>query len=144
MKKTAVFSPHSRASVDLPVRPKELYDGAIPSANSVALFQPIAFVQIDRRSAMGRPGPGSDPRFCRNGDIPAVRPLPIFCAPLTLPCARERKLLSRGTAGRTDTRELLSALNLNFTPNKVAIVKIRAKRRAIKQICRIHRRPGGH
>jgi hypothetical protein len=35
-----------KGSVDLPVRPKELYDGAIPSANSVALFNLVSLARL--------------------------------------------------------------------------------------------------
>ena len=109
-------------SVELPVRPKELYDGAIPSANSVALFNLLLLSRLtgnpqweDRAQAQIRAFAGS------------VKSQPTaftyFLCALDFALHPGEEIVITGDSQAEDTRELLSALNLNFTPNKVAIVK---------------------
>ena len=108
--------------VDLPVRPKELYDGAIPSANSVALFNLVFLSRLtgdpqweDRARAQIRAFAGtlkSQPQA-----------FTYFLCALDFALRPGQEIIIAGEPQATDTRQLLSALNLNFTPNKVAIVK---------------------
>jgi uncharacterized protein YyaL (SSP411 family) len=109
-------------SVELPVRPKELYDGAIPSANSVALFNLLILSRLtgdpqfeDRAQAQIRAFAGT------------VKSQPsaftYFLCALDFALRPGEEIVITGEPQATDTRELLAALNLNFTPNKVAIVK---------------------
>ena len=71
---------------------------------------------------MGRPGPGSDARFCRYGQFPTFGFTYFLCA-LDFALRPGEEIVITGELQAADTRELLSALNLNFTPNKVTIVK---------------------
>ena len=109
-------------SADLPVRPKELYDGAIPSANSVALFNLVALARLtgdprweNRAQALVRAFAGT------------VKTQPqaftYFLCALDFALWPGQEVIIAGEPGSTDTRQLLAALNLNYTPNKIAIVK---------------------
>jgi hypothetical protein len=108
--------------VELPVRPKELYDGAIPSANSVALMNLLLLSRLtgnpqweDRAQAQIRAFAGS------------VKSQPTaftyFLCALDFAMRPGEEIVITGDSGAKDTREMLAALNLNFAPNKVAIVK---------------------
>jgi len=109
-------------SVELPVRPKELYDGAIPSANSVALFNLVFLSRLT-----------GDPRWENRvqAQIRAfagtVKSQPqaftYFLCALDFALRPGQEIIIAGEPQATDTQQLLSALNLNFTPNKVTIVK---------------------
>jgi uncharacterized protein YyaL (SSP411 family) len=109
-------------SVELPVRPKELYDGAIPSANSVALLNLVFLSRLtgdpqweNRIQAHIRAFAGtlkSQPQA-----------FTYFLCALDFTLRPGQEIIIAGEPQATETRELLSALNLNFTPNKVAIVK---------------------
>ncbi len=111
-----------KGSVDLPVRPKELYDGAIPSANSVALFN---LVSLSRMTG--------DPRWENRAQAQiqafagTVKSQPqaftYFLSALDFALRPGQEVIIAGEPQASDTRQLLAALNLNFTPNKVAIVK---------------------
>ncbi len=111
-----------KRSVDLPVRPKELYDGAIPSANSVALFNLVSLSRLT-----------GDPRWENQaqalirafaGTVKA-RPQAFtsFLCALDFALHPGQEVIITGEPQASDTRQLLTALNLNFSPNKVAIVK---------------------
>ena len=109
-------------SAELPVRPKELYDGAIPSANSVALFNLLLLSRLtgdpqweDRARAQIRAFAGT------------VKSQPTaftyFLCALDFAMRPGEEIVITGESGARDTRELLAALNNNFAPNRVAIVK---------------------
>ena len=109
-------------SVELPVRPKELYDGAIPSANSMALFNLLLLFRLtgnpqwdDRAQAQIRAFAGS------------VKSQPTaftyFLCALDFAMRPGEEIVITGESGEKETRDLLAALNLNFAPNKVAIFK---------------------
>ena len=107
---------------ELPVRPKELYDGALPSANSVSLLNLLWLSRLT-----------GDPKW----DTKAQDQLRAFAGTIkSQPTAFTYFLLGVDFAvrpgqevvisGEPDTgatQKLLAALNLNFTPNKVTLVK---------------------
>ena len=120
--KNGGFFSISGESVDLPVRPKELYDGAIPSANSVALFNLVTLFRLtgdprweDRAQAQIRAFAGT------------VKAQPqaftYFLGALDFALRPGQEVIITGEPQATDTRQLLAALNLNFAPDKVALVK---------------------
>jgi uncharacterized protein YyaL (SSP411 family) len=109
-------------NVELPLRPKELYDGAIPSANSVALLNLLFLSRLtgnpqweDRAQAQIRAFAGT------------VKSQPTaftyFLCALDFALRPGEEIVITGESLAENTREMLAALNLNFTPNKVAIVK---------------------
>lgn len=120
--KNGGFFSTSKESVDLPVRPKELYDGAIPSANSVALSNLATLFRLT-----------GDPQWddWAQAQIRAfagtVKSQPqaftYFLCALDFALRPGQEVIITGDPQAMDTRQLLDALNLNFAPNKVAIVK---------------------
>jgi uncharacterized protein YyaL (SSP411 family) len=121
-KENGGFYSTPNGSVELPVRPKELYDGAIPSANSVALFNLVFLSRLT-----------GDPRWEERAQAQirafagTLKSQPqaftYFLCALDFVLRPGQEIIIAGEPQSTDTRQLLSALNLNFTPNKVAIVK---------------------
>ena len=112
----------SDKSIELPVRPKELYDGAIPSANSVALYNLLLLSRLtgdpqfeDRARAQIRAFAGTV-----NSQPSAFT---YFLCALDFSLRPGEEIVITGDPQAANTRELLTALNLNYTPNKVAIVK---------------------
>ena len=109
-------------SDDLPVRPKELYDGAIPSANSIALFNLVALSRLT-----------GDPRWENRAQdqirafAGTVKDQPqaftSFLCALDFAMRPGQEVIITGEPRAADTQNLLAALNLNFSPHKVAIVK---------------------
>jgi uncharacterized protein YyaL (SSP411 family) len=120
--KNGGFYSTSSGSIDLPIRPKELYDGAIPSANSVALLNLVTLFRLtgdlrweDRAQALIRTFGGtlkSQPQA-----------FTYFLCGLDFALRPGQEVIITGEPQATDTRQLLAALNLNYAPNKVAIVK---------------------
>jgi uncharacterized protein YyaL (SSP411 family) len=109
-------------SVELPVRPKELYDGAIPSANSVSVFNLLLLSRMT-----GNPKWDDRARAQLRAFAGTVKSQPsaftYFLCALDFMLHPGQDVVIVGEPQATDTRQLLSALNLNFTPNKVAMVK---------------------
>ena len=116
------FYATANRSEALPVRPKELYDGAIPSANSVALLNLLwlsrltgnpewdikAHEQVRAFAGTVKSQPTAFTYFLLGIDF-ALRP--------------GREVVIAGDPDKIDARQMLAALNLNFTPNQVALVK---------------------
>ena len=109
-------------NVELPVRPKELYDGAIPSANSVALFNLLFLSRLT-----GNPQWEDRARAQIRAFAGTVKSQPTaftyFLCALDFALRPGEEIVITGESQAENTREMLAALNLNFTPNKVAIVK---------------------
>jgi len=109
-------------SVELPVRPKELYDGAIPSANSVALFNLVFLSRLTGDPQWENRVQAQIRAFAGTVESQPQAFTYFLCA-LDFALRPGQEIIIAGEPQATDTRQLLSALNLNFTPNKVAIVK---------------------
>ncbi len=111
-----------KGSADLPVRPKELYDGAIPSANSAALFNLVSLSRLT-----GDPRWENQAQALIRAFAGTVKTQPqaftYFLCALDFALQPGQEVIITGEPQATDTRQLLAALNLNFSPNKVAIVK---------------------
>jgi hypothetical protein len=107
---------------DLPVRPKELYDGAVPSANSVSVMNLLWLSRLtgdsrwaDRAQQMVRAFAGSV------SQQPSA--FTGFLCSLDFALRPGKDIVIAGDRGAEDTRRLLSALNLKFSPNQVAQLK---------------------
>jgi uncharacterized protein YyaL (SSP411 family) len=111
-----------KGSAELPVRPKELYDGAIPSANAVSLFNLLLLARLT-----GNPQWENRAQAQIRAFAGTVKSQPsaftYFLCALDFALRPGQDIIVAGEPQATDTQQLLSALNLNFTPNKVAMVK---------------------
>ena len=107
---------------ELPVRPKELYDGAIPSANSMALVNLLWLSRLsgearweEKAHQLVRAFAGSVSRS------PAA--FTFFLCGLDFALRPGKDVIVTGAADAADTRRLLSALDRSFAPNQVAHLK---------------------
>jgi uncharacterized protein YyaL (SSP411 family) len=116
------FFSTAKENDELPVRPKELYDGAIPSANSVSLFNLLYLSRLTGNPEWEQTAQAHMKAF--SGTLqtqPAA--FTFFLLGLDFALRPGQEIVIAGEPHRTDTQQLLSALNLNFAPNKVALVK---------------------
>jgi uncharacterized protein YyaL (SSP411 family) len=104
------------------VRPKEIYDGAIPSGNSVAAW---CLQRLGR--VLGQPGyeelaSGTLGAFA--GDVrqrPGLYTQLLFAVDFAVGPSNEVVVV--GDPGAEDTREMLAAVHGVFAPNKVVVLK---------------------
>lgn len=107
---------------ELPVRPKELYDGAIPSANSVAFYNLLRLSRLTgdtvwetRASEMKRSFGGS------------VKQQPTafayFLIGFDFALGPGREVVIAGNPDSADTRQMIQALNEEFAPHRVVMLK---------------------
>jgi uncharacterized protein YyaL (SSP411 family) len=116
------FFSTAEASNELPVRPKELYDGAIPSANSVSLCNLLSLSRLTGNSKWEEKAQELIKAF--SGTVQAQpAAFTFFLLGLDFGLRPGQEIVIAGDPDRTDTQKLLSALNLDFAPNKVALVK---------------------
>jgi uncharacterized protein YyaL (SSP411 family) len=122
--KSGGFFSTPEGSAGLPVRPKELYDGAIPSANSVALSNLVTLFRLT-----GDPRWETRARAHIRAFAGTIKSQPwgfsYFLCALDFALRPGQEVIITGEPQATETRQFLEALNLNFAPNKVAIVKSR-------------------
>ncbi|MEJ2655970.1 MAG: thioredoxin domain-containing protein, partial [Desulfobacterales bacterium] len=107
---------------ELPVRPKELYDGAIPSANSVAFFNLLCLSRLT-----GNPNWQEKAQTLLRAFSGSIKAQPtastFFLTGLDFALRPGQDIVITGKPEETDVHKLLSTLNLHFTPNKVTLVK---------------------
>jgi uncharacterized protein YyaL (SSP411 family) len=109
-------------AAELPVRPKELYDGAIPSSNSVSLFNLLWLGRLtgdtkwqDRAQKMLR---------AFSGTVHAQpSAFSFFLLGLDFALHPDREIVITGELQTADARKMLEALNLQFSPNQVTLFK---------------------
>ena len=116
------FFSTANQSETLPVRPKELYDGAIPSANSVALLNLLCLARLT-----------GDPKWDKLADdhlkafAGTIKAQPtaftFFLLGVDFMLQPGQEVVIAGDPNKTEARKMLAALNLNFAPHKVALVK---------------------
>ena len=106
----------------LPVRPKELYDGAIPSANSVSLLNLLWLARLT-----GDPKWDNHARSLLKAFAGTVKAQPtaftFFLLGVDFALRSGQEVVIAADPDKTEARQMLAALNLNFTPHKVALVK---------------------
>ena len=116
------FFSTAHKSEALPVRPKELYDGAIPSANSVSFLNLLWLARLT-----GDPKWDTRAREQVRTFAGTVKSQPTaftyFLLGLDFALRPGREVVIAGDPDKIDARQMLTALNLNFTPNQVALVK---------------------
>ena len=116
------FFSTAKENDELPVRPKELYDGAIPSANSVSLFNLLCLSRLTGNPKWEETAQALVKAF--SGTLQAQpAAFTFFLMGLDFALRPGQEIVIAGEPTGTDTQQLLSALNLSFAPNKVAQVK---------------------
>ncbi len=109
-------------NADLPVRPKELYDGAIPSANSVAFYNLLCLSRLTGNIKWEEKAQALLLAF--SGTIKAQpTAATFFLTGLDFALRPGQEIVITGESEKADVHQLLSTLNLYFTPNKVTLVK---------------------
>jgi uncharacterized protein YyaL (SSP411 family) len=109
-------------SDELPARPKALYDGAIPSANSIALINLLHLARLTGDFTWDEKAQAQIKSF--SGTV-KNQPTAFthFLVGLDFALNPGQEVVITGDPDAPDTRALLSALNLSFAPNKVTLVK---------------------
>jgi len=107
---------------ELPARPKTLYDGAIPSANSVSLVNLLHLARLTGDVAWEERAQKLMAAF-----FGTVKNQPSafthFLVGLDFALNPSQEVVITGEPDASDTQALLSVLNINFAPNKVTLVK---------------------
>ena len=132
---------------ELPVRPKDLADGAAPSANSGRADEPALAVPADRRGRVGRARPDDGARVRGHGRAPpgGVRAFPL--RPGLRAAARPGHGPRRrgGVSGRPPADR---GAERGFCPQPGGALQVRGQRRPALAPGRLHRRarrrPGTH
>ncbi|MGD8521309.1 MAG: thioredoxin domain-containing protein [Desulfobacterales bacterium] len=116
------FFSTTKESQELPVRPKELYDGAIPSANSVSLSNLLGLSRLTGNPEWEERAQRQVKAF--SGTVEAQpAAFTFFLMGLSFALHPGQEIVIAGEPDRIDTQNLLLALNLNFAPNKVTLMK---------------------
>ncbi len=109
-------------SDELPVRPKELYDGAVPSANSVAFYNLLCLSRLT-----GNPKWEEKAQALLRAFSGTIKTQPtastFFLTGLDFALRPGQEIVIAGEPDKADVHQLLSTLNLHFTPNKVTLIK---------------------
>jgi len=119
---TGGFYLTDRHAGDLPIRPKELYDGASPSANSVSLLN---LLHLSRMTG--------DPKWenlaseLTHAFAGTVNRQPTaftyYLMGYDFAISDSREVVVAGKAEDTETRKMIETLNRHFSPNKVVLLK---------------------
>ncbi|KPJ77551.1 MAG: thioredoxin [Deltaproteobacteria bacterium SG8_13] len=110
------------ADTELPVRPKELYDGAIPSANSAALVNLLLLARMTGDTRWAEKAHELVRAFA--GTLRAhPAGFTFFLLGLDLALHPGQDVVVTGETDAKETLEMLAALNSKFDPNGITQVK---------------------
>lgn len=111
-----------RDAEQLPVRPKEIYDGAIPSGNSVAALNLLLLTRFTRDSSLKQQAAAQLQAF--GGTVAAAPHGHTFylCA-LDFALAPPAEVVVAGERDAPDTRELLNVLRASYLPEAVLLLR---------------------
>jgi len=112
----------AEGQTDLIVRSKEIYDGAIPSGNSVAVFN---LLRIGRMTA--NPDLEEKARLIGSAFSSQVSSVPVghtqLLSAMIFAFGPAYEVVITGDAEAADTIAMLEVLNLNYHPNKVTLFR---------------------
>jgi uncharacterized protein len=114
------FAPND--AEELLTRPKELYDGAIPSGNSAAFINTLRLSRITGDAEMDERGHEIYRAFCAQTDA-APTAFTHFLSGLDFAIGPASEVIIAGNIDHSDTRALLTALRRSFIPNKIVIFR---------------------
>jgi hypothetical protein len=105
----------------LPVRTKEGYDGAVPSGNSVMMYNLLRLSHITGKPCYYDLALGIEKAFSEGvRESPAAHTMNLVALGFRLWPVSE--VVIAGDLKGEDTRAMLSALNSEFVPNKIVLV----------------------
>jgi hypothetical protein len=107
---------------ELLTRPKELYDGAIPSGNSIAYINAIRLSRITGKPDMDERAREIYKAFRAQADAMPTAYTQFLCG-LDFAIGPSSEVIIAGNMNQTDTRAMLAALRRSFVPNKVVIFR---------------------
>ncbi len=104
------------------VRKKEVYDGAVPSGNAVAMFNLLRFASLTGAPDLGEKASKTDKAF---SDQIKQSPSAFtqFLVALDFGIGPSYEVVIVGESNARDMIEMMTALNTSFTPNKVVILR---------------------
>ncbi|MFA5321514.1 MAG: thioredoxin domain-containing protein [Smithella sp.] len=107
---------------ELLTRPKELYDGATPSGNSVAFINALRLSRIASDPDMEKQANEIYKAFHAQADMMPTAFTQFLCG-LDFAIGPSSEVIITGDIDKSDTRELLKAVRKNFAPNKVVLFR---------------------
>ena len=116
------FYSTANKSETLPVRPKELYDGAMPSANSVSLLNLLWLSRLTGDPNWDKKAQEQLRAFAGTVEAQPTA-FTYFLLGVDFALRPGQEVVITGDPDKADARQMLAALNLNFAPHKVALVK---------------------
>jgi len=112
----------SKTAEQLPTRPKELYDGAIPSANSVALSNLMILSRLTGNTRWEKHADEMVSAFA--GSIKKqLSAFSYFLCNLVFVLGKKFEVVIAGEATSPDTEKMLSVLDNKYAPNTVVVLK---------------------
>ncbi|MDD2390782.1 MAG: thioredoxin domain-containing protein [Desulfobacterales bacterium] len=123
----------SAQTQDLPVRPKELYDGSLPSANSVSLSNLLLLARLT-----GEPDWEKKAHALMHAFSGTIQAHPSqythFMTGLDLALNPGMEIVIAGEPDSVATQQMLTALNSHFIPRKVVLLKSKRHGKQLAQI----------
>ena len=106
----------------LPVRSKEVYDGAIPSGNSVAMLNLLRLGRITGKSELEEKAASIGRAFSAQVSGGPSAHAQLLCA-LDFGVGPSYEVVIAGDSDSADTRAMIAAVRRTFAPNKVALFR---------------------
>jgi uncharacterized protein len=114
------FTPHDAET--LLIRPKELYDGAIPSGNSVAFLNILRLSRMTGDVELDERAHEIYRAFCESADAMPTAHTHFLCG-LDFAIGPACEVVIVGNRDRLDTQALWKALRNRYVPNKIAVFR---------------------
>ena len=114
------FTPHDVEA--LLIRPKELYDGAIPSGNSVAFLNTLRLSRMTGDVEMDERAHDIYRAFGESVDAMPTAHTHFLCG-LDFAIGEASEVVIVGNRDRSDTQALLKALRNCYAPNKIVVLR---------------------
>ena len=114
------FTPHGRK--DLIIRKKEIYDGAVPSGNSIAIMNMLRLARFTGRYELEEKAAMTVRAFSEQ-----IKQMPSaytqFMSAVDFSLGPSHEVVIAGKSGNHDTQKMLKTLYQNFLPNKIVIFR---------------------
>ncbi len=103
-------------------RQKEFYDGAVPSGNSIAMLNLLRLGRIMANEDFENKASDISKSFSKNIDSMPLGYSMLLCG-LDFAFGPSYEVVIAGDLNSDDTKQMISALNKEFVPNKIVILK---------------------